>query len=132
MRDSESPIPAAQPLPPSGYAILDARYVFGLDFRPTGTRALDLGIEVKYLQGDNVALPRGIVSLDIPGLGRARGDVEVMNLPTDATRAIVGTAGLEIYLGHASLGGGIVTGNGLGPNNAVGEYLTASPLPSRR
>lgn len=118
--------PAAEPLPPSGSPILDASYVFGLDFRPTGTRAFDLGLEVKYLQGNNIALPRGIVSLDIPGLGRARGDVEVMNLPNDATRAVVGTAGLEIYLGHASLGGGILAGNGLGPDNAVGEYLTAS------
>ncbi|MGO8996828.1 MAG: signal peptide peptidase SppA [Polyangiaceae bacterium] len=118
--------PEPQPLPPSGYPVLDASYVFGLDFRPTGTRALDVGLEVKYLQGDNIVLPRAIVSLDIPGLGRARGDIEVMNLPNDTTRAVVGTAGLEIYLNHASLGGGILAGNGLGPNQAVGEYLTAS------
>ena len=37
-----------------------------------------------------------------------------MNLPNDAQRAVVGTAGLEIYLGHASLGGGALFGNGLG------------------
>jgi protease-4 len=118
--------PAPEPLPPSGYPVLDASYVFGLDFRPTGTRALDLGIEVKYLQGDDVALPRGIVSLDVPGLGRARGDIEVMNLPNDVTRAFVATAGLEVYLGHASLGGGIIAGDGLGPNDPIAEYLTAS------
>ena len=118
--------PAEQPVPQTGYPILDRSYVFGLDFRPTGTRALDIGIEAKYLQGDNIVLPRGIVSLDIPGLGRARGDIEASHFPNDSRRAVVGTAGLEIYLGHASLGGGVLVGNGLGPNDAVGEYLTAS------
>ena len=118
--------PGAQPVPQTGYPILDASYVFGLDFRPTGSRALALGLEAKYLQGSNLVLPRGIVSIDIPGVGRARGDIEVTHLPNDAQRAIVGTAGLEIYLGHASLGGGLLVGNGLGENGAVGEYLTAS------
>jgi protease-4 len=116
--------PAAYPIPASGSPILDASYVFGLDFRPTGTRALDVGLEAKYLQGNNIALPRGIVSVDIPGLGRARGDVEVMNLPNDVTRAVVATAGLEINLSHAWLGGGVLVGNGLGPSDPVGEYLT--------
>jgi protease-4 len=118
--------PAPQPVPDTGQPILDASYIFGLDFRPTGTRALDIGLEVKYLQGSDLALPRGILSIDIPGLGRARGDVEVTHLTNDTQRAIVGTAGLEIYLGHASLGGGMLVGNGLGNDGAVGEYLTAS------
>jgi protease-4 len=118
--------PAPQPVPQTGYPILDQSYVFGLDFRPTGTRALDIALEAKYLQGSNLVLPRGIVAIDIPGLGRARGDIEVTHFPNDTQRAIVGTAGLEVYLGHASLGGGLLVGNGLGNNGAVGEYLTAS------
>ncbi len=118
--------PSPQPVPQTGNPILDASYVFGLDFRPTGTRALEVGLEAKYLQGSDLVLPRALVGIDSPGPGRARGDNEITHLTHDAQRPIVGTAGLEIYLGHASLGGGILVGNGLGENGAVGEYLTAS------
>jgi protease-4 len=117
--------PSANPLPQTGYPVLDQSYVFGLDFRPTGTRALDIGLEGTWLQETNLVLPRAILGIDIPGLGRARGDIQVNQLPNDSLRAVVATAGLEIYVGHASAGGGILVGNGLG-NNAVGEYLTAS------
>jgi protease-4 len=118
--------PSPQPVPQTGNPILDASYVFGLDFRPTGTRAIEFGLEAKYLQGSDLVLPRAILAVDIPGLGRARGDIEVTHFTNDTQRAVVGTAGLEIYLGHTSLGGGLLAGNGLGNNGAVGEYLTAS------
>ena len=118
--------PAMQALLPGGSPILDPSYVLGMDFRPTGTRAVDVGLEVKWLEGSNEVLPKGIVSFDIPGLGRARGDVEVGHLPNDERRAVVGTAGLEIYLGHASVGGGVIAGNGLGNVSSAGEYVTAS------
>jgi protease-4 len=118
--------PSSQPLLPGGSPVLDPSYVAGLDFRPTGTRAVDVGLEVKWLEGSNEVLPKAIASFDIPGLGRARGDIEVGHLPNDERRAVVGTAGLELYLGHASVGGGIIAGNGLGSGSAVGEYVTAS------
>jgi protease-4 len=118
--------PSSQPLVYGGTPILDPAYVIGMDFRPTGTGALDVGLEAKWLEGSDEVLPKGIVSLDVPGLGRARGDVEVAHLPNDSRRAVVATAGLEIYLGHASLGGGVIAGNGLGSVSSIGEYVTAS------
>ncbi len=118
--------PSTQPLTLGGTPILDPAYVIGMDFRPTGTRALDIGLEAKWLEGSDEVLPKGIVSIDVPGLGRARGDIEVSHFPNDSRRAVVGTAGLEIYLGHASVGGGILAGNGLGSVSSVGEYVTAS------
>src|ERR1700722_11972076 len=56
--------PAEQPVPQTGYPILDRSYVFGLDFRPTGTRAIDVGLEATYLEGTNMVLPRAILSID--------------------------------------------------------------------
>jgi len=118
--------PSSQPLTLGGTPILDPAYVIGMDFRPTGTRALDIGLEAKWLEGSDEVLPKAIASFDVPGLGRARADVEAAHFPNDSRRAVVATAGLEIYLGHASLGGGIIAGNGLGSVSAVGEYVTAS------
>ena len=118
--------PSATPLPQTGYPVLDPSYVFGFDFRPTGTRALDIGLEATWLEGSDEVLPKGIVGIDIPGLGRARGDIEVAHFPNDERRAVVATAGLEISVGPSSVGGGILAGNGLGSSSAVGEYVTAS------
>ena len=118
--------PASQPIPQTGYPILDPSYVFGLDLRPTGRRSLDVGLEVKWLEGSNEVLPRGLVGIDIPGFGRARADLEIAHLPNEQRRAVVGTAGVEIYLGGMSAGAGILAGNGLGPSSPLGEYGTAS------
>jgi protease-4 len=118
--------PAPQPIPQTGLPILDPSYVFALDFRPTGTRALDIGLETLWLEGSNEVLPRGLIGIDIPGLGRARGDIQIAHLPNDERRAIVGTAGLEVYVGAVSVGGGIIGGNGLGSSSSIGEYVTAS------
>ncbi len=118
--------PSSQILAETGYPILDASYVFGFDLRPTGTRALDIGVEATWLQAEQPRPPTRHPAIDIPGLGRARADIQVNHLPNDAPRAVVGTAGLEIYVGHASAGGGILAGSGLGGSSAVGEYLTAS------
>jgi protease-4 len=118
--------PQSQGLTPQLAPTLDAAYFLGMDFRPTGTRALDLGLEVKWLEGSDEVLPRGVVSFDLPGFGRAMGDIEVAHFPNDERRAVVGTAGVEISLGHETVGGGVLAGNGLGPNDAVGEYVTAS------
>ena len=132
--------PSMQRLPPRDLPTLDPSYVFALAFRPTGTRALEIGGELRYLEGSDQVLPKGLIGLDIPGVGRARADIEVAHLVSDTRRAVVGTAGLEISFGGASLGGGILAGNGLGQSTSVGEYATASiagyippgiPRPSR-
>jgi protease-4 len=132
--------PSMQRLPPRDLPTLDPSYVFALAFRPTGTRALEIGGELRYLEGSDQVLPKGLIGLDIPGVGRARADIEVAHLVSDTRRAVVGTAGLEISFGGASVGGGILAGNGLGQSTSVGEYATASisgvispgiPRPSR-
>ena len=69
-------------------------------------------LELKYLEGTDQFMPRVTLGLDIPGLGRARGDVEVAHLPSDTRRGVVGSAGLEIGFGGLSAGGGALFGSG--------------------
>ena len=132
--------PSTRHLPPNGYPVLDRSFVAAMAFRPLGTRALELGVEVKYLDGTDQFLPRTTLGIDIPGVGRARGDVEIAHLPSDARRGIVGTAGLEIGFGGITGGGGAIFGSGLGNSQSFGQYASVSiasfiqpgvPRPSR-
>lgn len=117
-----------------GQPILDRSYIGSVAFRPTGRRAVELALDLRYLdgttqEGSSKLIPRASLAFDVPGVGRARGDVEVSHFENDTTRAVVATAGMEIYMGRASLGGGALFGSGLGNSandNEVGEWLTAS------
>ncbi|HQY62434.1 MAG TPA: signal peptide peptidase SppA [Polyangiaceae bacterium] len=104
--------------------VLDRQYVAAASFRPTGTRAFEVGAEVRYYDGADQARPRAVLGVDIPGVGRARGDVEVGNL-SQSDPAYLATLGLELNLRGASLGGGAIVGNALGRTTDTGQYLTA-------
>jgi protease-4 len=117
--------PAPQVLP-TGQPILDRSYAYGMAFRPTGTRAVELGVETKYLEATDLFMPRGTLAVEIPGVGRARGEVEVAHLGNNAQRGVVGTAGLEIAFQGLTAGGGALFGSGLGNPQSVGEYASAS------
>lgn len=125
---------------PNGQPVLDRSYVAAAAFRPTGKRALELSLDVKYLEGTSVAgsgqlVPRASLGIDVPYVGRLRGDVEVNNVQNDATRAIVGSVGMEVAFGHAALGGGAIFGSGLGNSSnqeEVGEFLSLAYSGYRR
>lgn len=118
--------PSTQVLPPNGYPVLDRQYVLGLAFRPTGTRAVELDVEGKYYDVLEQLRPRAVLGIDVPGVGRIRGDIEVNDLGNDARRGILATAGAEIYFNAFSAGGGALFGSALGRDTSVGEYATAS------
>ncbi len=118
--------PSLQKLPPLNNPVLDRQYVAAMDFRPLGTRAIDVGVEVKYFDGSDQWRPRGVLGIDIPGVGRIRGDIEAANIGNDQSRGILATAGAEIYFNHFSAGGGALFGSALGDDQSVGQYATAS------
>ena len=124
VRDFNSPSP--QGLPPRGEPVLDRSYVLAMAFRPTGTRAFELGVEGKYLETSDLVVPRATAVIEIPGVGRARGDVEVSHLENDQRRGVVGSAGLEISFSGVTAGGGALFGSGLGNPQSIAEYATAS------
>jgi protease-4 len=128
--------PRETPLGPNGGAVLDRSFVLSAAFRPTGRRGLEIGLDVACLDditpgdhclsGGGTYEPRASLGIDIPGVGRARGDVQVVHLGNDAQRGVVGTAGLEFALDGFTAGGGALFGSGLGGSTDVGEYATAS------
>jgi protease IV len=140
--------PSETGLPPNGYPILDRSFVLSAAFRPTGRRGLEIGLDLECLDDIPAAgtavppagtttsshclaasgtyEPRATLGIDVPGVGRVRGDVQVWNLANDQHRGVVGTAGIEFALGGFTAGGGALFGSGLGTGTSVGEYLTAS------
>ncbi len=115
-----------QPVSPNGYPVLDRQYVLGMAFRPTNTRAIEIDFEAKYYDVLDQFRPRAVVGIDVPGVGRLRGDIEVSSLGNDARRGVLATAGAEIYFNGFSAGGGALFGSALGRETSVGEYVTAS------
>jgi len=118
--------PSSQNLPFRDYPVLDRTFVGAAVFRPTGRRDIELGVEGRYLDGIDQARPRANLGIDIPGVGRIRGDIEVQNIGNDSRRGILATAGAEIYFNQFSAGGGALFGNALGDVHSVGQYATAS------
>lgn len=105
-------------------SFLDRSYEGTIAFRPTGTRAIEAGLELRYYEGLDDARPRATIGLDVPAVGRLRGDIEIANVGNEARRSFVASAGLEIAYGHVTGGGGLLFGNGLSGNDALGQYGT--------
>jgi protease-4 len=118
--------PSTQKLPPNNFPVLDRSFVGAMAFRPTGKRSIEIGLEGRYFDGADQFRPRAVLGLDIPGVGRLRGDVEMQNLGNDDRRGVLATAGAEIYFSGFSAGGGALFGSALGDAQSVGEYATAS------
>jgi protease-4 len=128
---SETPIASN-----NNYPMLDRSFVLSAALRPTGRRGLEVGVDLVCLDditpdshcflAQGTYEPRATIGIDLPGVGRARGDFQVWNLANDSTRGVVGTLGLEIALGGFTAGGGALFGDGLGTKTSVGEYVTAS------
>ncbi len=112
---------------PNRFAVLDQSYVLAAALRPTGRREIELGVDVRYLQATHDWIPRASLAVDVPYVGRARGDVEIAHLPNDDRRGVVATAGLELGLnGYSSIGGGLAFGNGLGRPSSMAGFGTAA------
>jgi protease IV len=90
----------------------------GLVLRPTGGRAVEIGLEAGYAPRTERLLPRATLGLDVPYVGRLRGDVALEQPFKSGERAFVATAGLDVnWGGLQASGGGLLTG-GPGPGGA--------------
>jgi protease-4 len=94
--------------PSNQVGTLSASYTAALAIRPLGTRAFELGLESRYLDNVDLWVPRATLGVDIPYVGRVRGEVEVSD-PGGPNRAWIGSLGLALYLNRKG-----VDGDGLG------------------
>jgi protease-4 len=120
-----------QRLPPRMLPVLDRSFVLSMAFRPLGTRAVELGLEGKYLAGvdsdvRSPLFPRAVLGVDLPGVGRARGDVEIYNLGSGQRQGVMASVGVEIAFSGVTFGGGGIFGDGLGAGNDIAQYATVS------
>jgi protease IV len=109
--------------PENDVGVLGASYTSAFAIRPTGNREIELGLEAKYVDAADVWVPRATLGVDIPYVGRVRGEFQISD-PTDAEqRAWIASAGLSVYLnrndGSLELGGVGLTGNGVGGPSGV-------------
>jgi protease IV len=114
--------------PSNDVGSISPAYTAALALRPTGTREVELGLEAKYLDDQDVWAPRATLAVDIPHVGRARAEFSMLD-PTDSdARTWLASAGLSLYLNRndSSLEAGAtgLTGNGVG--GATGADLQTS------
>lgn len=116
--------------PANQFYTLSRSYEAGIAVRPTGTDDFELSLESKYLHGDDVWVPRAAVGVDIPRVGRFRGDFEMSDPTRGSERAWLASAGLSVHLsgmgGSTELTGGAMTGNGLGADNSYNPYASVA------
>ena len=106
----------------------------GLAVRPTGTRHFELGIEARryrdwYPNPENPSLrkrgqwvPRATVGLDVPYVGRLRGEVSTSDPLAKGRKVYTAMAGLELGLGTSSYEGGAIFGTGVAGERGAGFY----------
>jgi protease-4 len=111
--------------PDTDYRFIDRSVDLAIAVRPTGKRSLEIGLEDRYLGGSDEWLPRATLGIDVPYVGRLRGEVSTSDPTRPGHLYYVATAGLEVGIDTSSVEGGAVFGNGLG-NNGEGFYVGAA------
>ncbi len=98
-------------------------YDLALSLRPLSSRVLELGLESRYVdQGPGYWVPRATLGLDIPPIGRLRGDFSLIDPEqTVREREWLATAGLEVDfngpVGSTAIAAGTMVGDALGPTS---------------
>lgn len=115
-------------------AHLDPSYDVGFVVRPTGRRAFEIGAEARYYPDWYVDpdqphtrdrgqwVPRATVGIDVPYVGRVRGEVDASDPTTSGRHVYTAMAGLELGLGTSSVEGGGIFGTGVGGRGGAGFY----------
>lgn len=107
----------------------------GFVVRPTGKRDVEIGLDVRYyrdwfqdpnepgLRHRGQWVPKATVGVDVPYVGRLRGEVMTSDPMTEGRFVYSATAGLELGFGTSSVEGGGVFGSGLGGEDGAGFYM---------
>jgi protease-4 len=111
---------------------LERSYDLALALRPFGTRVFELGVEGKYVDAyDPFWIPRGTLGIDIPTVGRLRGEFSMADPSSSAGRERSWLAAVQMAFainspaGTLELAGGTTFGDGLGneASNQVGSNI---------
>ncbi|MCU0694611.1 MAG: signal peptide peptidase SppA, partial [Polyangiaceae bacterium] len=121
----------------SGRGLIDRSYSVGAAVRPLGTRALEVGVEARYYSGFDLVwqgdawpvqdgwVPRATFGIDLPYVGRLRGDVQ-LHEPGGDDASYVASAVLDLSATHITLTGGVAFGSALGGSKGAGFVVGAA------
>ena len=111
---------------------IERSWLWGLGVRPLGRRALEAGLDLTYFESSKALGGHGLLGIDVPRVGRLRGDLTVL---PNTDRRFLATAGLEVNLDHLQVSGGAVFGDAVSKSGSgfyVGAALRAFRDPGLR
>jgi protease-4 len=97
---------------------LERTWEAGLSIYPRGDRSIELAGELRYLERANQTMPHVLVGVDVPYVGRLRGDVEV-----SPGSGYLATVGLDVNDTFGQASGGALFGKGFGRGAYFGLAL---------
>ncbi len=96
--------------------------------RPWRKRYVELGLEGKYVDAyDPYWVPRATLGIDIPELGRLRGDFSITNPEASAGRDPSWLASVQMAFAFNGVGGGLELAGGTTFGNGLGRSATQHP-----
>lgn len=105
---------------------LGRSYDAGIALRPLSHDDLELSLESRYLEDEDVWTPKAVLGVDVPHVGRLRGDFAVSDPTRKSQREWQASAGLSVHVsgmgGSAEITGGALTGTGQGQDRALSGY----------
>ena len=104
---------------------LGASITTAVAVRPFTTRAFEVGLEGKYYTEPQVWQPRATLGIDLPPVGRLRGEFAILD-PQESARAWRASVSLAVDLngtgGSTEIEGGMLTGTELGQSGSYSFY----------
>jgi protease-4 len=110
-----------QPRSAAGLSI-ERSWVFGLGVRPLGTRTLEADFDLAYFEQSKGVVGKAMLGLDLPRIGRLRGELAVS---PESDRRFVATAGVDVNIDRFQVSGGSVFGDAL-TRSGTGFYAGAA------
>jgi protease IV len=89
---------------------IERSWAWGLGLRPSGTRALEAGFELSLYEKSKSLTSKVLLGIDVPRVGRLRGDVTIY---PDDTRHFLATAGVDVNIDRVQLSAGAVAGDAI-------------------
>jgi protease IV len=115
VRDWNEPVSAA------GLQI-ERSFQWGVALRPFGTRAIEAGADLALYQQSETVSAHGMLSLNLPRVGRLRGDITVY---PGGDRHVLAMAGVDVNIDRFQASAGGIFGDALGKSGS-GFYLGAA------
>ena len=101
---------------------IERSWSFGIGGRPLGTRTLEAAWDLTYYERSKDFGGHGMLALDVPRVGRVRGDLTVL---PQQDRRFLATAGVEVNIDRLQVSGGAVFGDAVG-KSGTGLYFGAA------